>query len=109
TAWVAPGERSSVRWNFPENYRLKQSPGAEQSPTVVPSIAAASIPPSSPTAAPTLNLAAQIGPPWQERISDFVRQFLAVNPSQDANATVGFYAPSVDYFGGRGRDHAFIL
>jgi len=109
TAWVAPGERSSVRWNFPENYRLKPSLGAEQSPTAVSSIAEASTPPSSPTAAPALNSEARKGQPWQEPISDFVRQFVAVNQSQDASATVGFYAPSVDYFGGRGRDHAFIL
>jgi hypothetical protein len=107
--WISPGERPSITWNFPENDRLKPVAKVEPSPTIAPVIAAAPITPSSPTAAPSVSPAAQSVQPWQERISDFVKQFVAVNQLQDANATVGFYSPSVDYFGSRGKDHAFIL
>ena len=62
-----------------------------------------------PTPTPTVSSTNENVKPWQDRISDFVKQFVAVNQQQDANATVDFYAPSVDYFGNRGRDHAFIL
>lgn len=86
---------------------ITATPETAGSPTS--SLANAPTPPGSPTPAVAASPPAQNGRVWQDQISDFVRQFLAVNQSQDANATVAFYAPSVDYFGNRGRDHAFIL
>jgi hypothetical protein len=109
SVWISAAEKPSVSWNFPEDYRLK--PAAAPGPCATPAspLANAPTPPTSPTPGVTANTAAENGRVWQNQISDFVRQFVAVNQLQDANATVAFYAPSVDYFGSRGKDHAFIL
>jgi hypothetical protein len=109
SVWISPNTKPSVSWNFPEDYRLKPMTPVEPSATAAPTIASASAPPSSPTPAPPANPVAQNGRPSQVWISDFVKQFVAVNQSQDANALVAFYAPSVDYFGSRGKDQPFIL
>ena len=108
TVLVSASSQPFVKWNFPEADRL--APPAPANPSATPAIVAANetSPPSSPIPSAT-SPAAQSEQAWQSSISDFVKQFLAVNQSQDANATVAFYAPSVDYFGSRGKDHAFIL
>ncbi len=101
TVSVASGSWSSIGWTVPE-----QAPAAVAENSITP---VATISPASPTPAVSENPSVQNGGAWQARISDFVRQFVAVNQSADADATVGFYAPNVDYFGGRGKDHPFIL
>jgi hypothetical protein len=110
TSYVFLSENISVSWNFPEDYRLKTAVAAPvQSAAPAPSLPNAPTPPGSPTPGVAASPPGQNGRPWQDQISDFVKQFVAVNQQQDANATVDFYAPSVDYFGSRGKDHAFIL
>jgi hypothetical protein len=109
SVWVSGDTKPSVSWNFPENYRLKPAAAPVQSNAPATALANGATPPSSPTPGATANPAAENGRAWQGQISDFVRQFVAVNQLQDANTTVSFYAPSVDYFGSRGKDHAYIL
>jgi len=97
--WIASNKRSSITWKFPEVSQQPPAMAPNPSATPTPLVANQSV---APSAAPPSST-------WQTSIGDFVRQFVAVNQSQDANATVGFYAPTVDYFGNRGKDHAYIL
>lgn len=94
TVWLASNTSPSVTWNFPDDTRARDSAQPNQQ---VP-------PPASP-----INPLAQNSRTWQAWIGDFVKQFVAVNQQQDADATVAFYAPSVDYFGARGKDQGYIL
>jgi hypothetical protein len=94
TILLTSSTQPSIRWDFPDNTRARDSTSPTQQ--VAPPV-------------PVLNPSSQNGRTWQVGIGDFVKQFVAVNQSQDANATVDFYAPNVDYFGGRGKDHGFIL
>jgi hypothetical protein len=94
TVWLTSNTQPAVRWNFPNDTRARDS--TQQNAEISP--------PASP-----MNPSAPHDGAWQAWIGDFVKEFVAVNQSQDANATVDFYAPNVDYFGGRGKDHAFIL
>jgi hypothetical protein len=105
--WLASNVKPSVTWNFPENTRILQPTPVK--PTDNLAIRPTLVSPSSPIPSPLPNPAAQNHRPWQEWITDFVKQFMAVNQLQDANATVAFYGPSVDYFGSRDKDQAFIL
>jgi hypothetical protein len=105
TVWIDANSQSSVEWNFPETDRLTAALSAPPNSTPTPLVAIVPTPPTADaTASPT-----QTAQSWRDRVSDFVRQFITVNQSQDANATVDFYAPFVDYFGARGKDHTFIL
>lgn len=109
TAWIAADTRPSATWNFPETHRVRPAtaPSQNERPTALAANEAS--PSNPPTSSPTMNPAAQNGRSWQTWIGDFAKQFVAVNQSQDAEATVSFYAPTVDYFGDRQKDHAYIL
>jgi len=71
----------------------------------------------APSASPEIagsNSATEYGPSgengrtWQGWIGEFVRQFVSVNQLKDADATLAFYAPSVDYFDDGGKDQAYV-
>jgi hypothetical protein len=70
-------------------------------------------PPASPEIA-RANPVTQDGPSgkngrtWQTWIGEFVRQFVSANQLKDANATLAFYAPRVDYFDDRWKDQAYV-
>ena len=79
------------------------STSPDQTPMPSPSPEIATTPPAPEQAALLKN-----GRTWQAWIGDFVRQFVAANQLKDANATLGLYASTVDYFDDHHADQAFL-
>jgi hypothetical protein len=76
---------------------------SEATPIPSPSSQIATSPP-----APEQTALAKNGRTWQAWIGDFVRQFVAADQLNDANATLALYAATVDYFDDHQADQAFI-
>jgi hypothetical protein len=109
--WISARETTSNSWHFTTvatiaPVQVSPQPQSSVSPAAT---VAANVTPLQSQPPSTTSMATPTGENWQARVADFVRQFIALNQLQDANATVGFYAPTVDYFDTRGKDHAYIL
>ena len=114
TVWLASNNHPSTTWNFPESSRIHEAAPAHvpspapatpqpDRPAIVQEASTHPAPPAPVTPAPSNDR------PWQGWIVDFVRQFVAVNQSQNADATVACYAPAVNYFGETGKGRNQIL
>jgi hypothetical protein len=96
TVWVSSNVWSSVAWAARDEASASVT---EASVSAAPTIA--------PNPAP-VNPLTQNGRPWQEWISEFVRQFVIANESPDPNPTLACYAPTVSYFDEKNQDQAYI-
>ena len=118
--WVEGGKTVATTWDAPvEDVKVepRSSPfippaaattatpmTAEQAPAQSASPAEAVATPAQPSA----TLSGRGDRTWQAWIGDFVRQFVMANQSQDIEADLACYALSVDYFGDRNTNQAFI-
>jgi hypothetical protein len=105
TATTPPPAASTPQGETPTP-TVSQRPNATPFPTPDQTPASPAFPPIA--RAKPVTPSVKNGRTWQAWIGEFVRQFVSANQLKDANATLAFYAPSVDYFDDGGEDHAYV-